>query len=63
MGLASKQILQFLAQLCGRNLRGGDVRLSGAEQGGVRQSKIQLSEKVFAALNNNSVAGASPSEW
>ena len=56
MGLASEQILQFLAQLCCRNLRGGDVGLSGAEQGGVRQSKIQLVEEVFAAFNNNSVA-------
>ena len=49
MGLASEQIPQFLAQLRCRNLRGGDVGLSGAEQGGVRQSKIQLVEEVFAA--------------
>ena len=55
MGLASEQILQFLAQLRCRNLRGGDVGLSGAEQGRVCQSKIQLVEEVFAAFNNNSV--------
>ncbi len=42
VGLASEQILRFLAQLLDRNLRVDTLRLSGAEQGGFAKSKIQL---------------------
>ena len=49
VGLAGEQVLQFLTQLSCGNLRGGDVRLSGAEQGGVRQGKIELSEEIGRA--------------